>query len=367
MRAVTLMANSEGNGSTLDKVNRRIVTLLAALAPIVVLGIVGSLLTVPYVALGPGPTFNTLGSVDTTVDGKQVTKSVVDIEGTELDPTTGNLNMTTVSVRDGLNLFEAFGLWASGDHGLVPRAEVYPPSKTKEEIQQANTADFQQSENSAELAALNFLGKPVALTVTKVTPDGPASGALAEGDTLVKIGDTPVDTVGAVQETVAAIAPGTQVPVTVIRDGAETTVPVTVGARPNQPELGYLGITPEEVPDVPFDVTFNLADIGGPSAGLMFTLALLDKLTPGELNGGQFVAGTGTIDSDGTVGPIGGIRFKLIAAADAGATTFLVPAQNCDEAKQNAPDGLRLVKVDNLSGAVDALERLNSGGEAPSC
>ena len=169
------------------------------------------------------------------------------------------------------------------------------------------------------------------------------------------------------QETVAAIAPGTQVPVTVIRGGAETTVPVTVGARPNQPELGYLGITPEEVPDVPFDVTFNLADIGGPSAGLMFTLALLDKLTPGELNGGQFVAGTGTIDSDGTVGPIGGIRFKLIAAADAGASTFLVPAQNCDEAKQNAPDGLRLVKVDNLSGAVDALDSLNSGGEAPSC
>lgn len=361
------MANIDAEGSTLDQVNRRIVTLLAALAPIVVLGIVGSVVTVPYVALGPGPTFNTLGTVEVNVDGNVVTKPVVDIDGTEVDPTTGNLNMTTVSVRDGLNLFEAFGLWASGNHGLVPRAEVYPPSKTKEEIQDANTADFQQSENSAELAALHFLGKPVALKVMKVGADGPAAGALVEGDVLLKIGDDAVTTVSGVQEAVAAIAPGTQVPVTVLRDGTEMVVPVTIGARPDNPEAGYLGITPEEVPNVPFDVTFNLADIGGPSAGLMFTLALLDKLTPGELNGGDFVAGTGTIDSDGDVGPIGGIRYKLIAASESGATTFLVPAQNCDEAKQGAPDGLRLVKVDNLSGAVDALESLDAGGDAPAC
>src|SRR5437868_1211625 len=101
MRAVTLMANRDGDSSTLDQVNRRIVTLLAALAPILVLGIVGSVVTVPYVALGPGPTFNTLGTVEVNVDGNVVTKPVVDIDGTEVDPTTGNLNMTTVSVRDG--------------------------------------------------------------------------------------------------------------------------------------------------------------------------------------------------------------------------------------------------------------------------
>ncbi|MDV6274276.1 PDZ domain-containing protein [Rhodococcus erythropolis] len=339
--------------------NRRIVTLLAALAPIVVLGVVGTMVTVPYVALGPGPTFNTLGDVDG--------KPVVDIQGAEVDPTDGNLNMTTVAVRDGLNIFEAFGLWASGSNGLVPRSEIYPPEKSKEEIQQANTADFQQSEDSAELAALHFLGKPVALTVSKVTPDGPAAGALQEGDVLVKIGDTPVTTISGVQDTVGAIAPGTPITVTVVRAGVETVVPVTVGARPNKPEAGYLGVTPDEVPDVPFTVQFNLADIGGPSAGLMFTLALVDKLTPGELNGGKFVAGTGTIDSAGEVGPIGGIRYKLIAASEAGAETFLVPAQNCDEAKQNAPDGLRLVKVDNLPGAVDSLESLNTGGDAPRC
>ncbi|MBC2643592.1 MULTISPECIES: PDZ domain-containing protein [unclassified Rhodococcus (in: high G+C Gram-positive bacteria)] len=339
--------------------NRRIVTLLAALAPIVVLGILGTVIKVPFVALGPGPTFNTLGEVG----GEQV----VAIQGTEVDETTGHLNMTTVAVRDDLNVFEAFGLWASGRQGIVPREEVYPPDKSKDEVKQENDADFQQSEDSAELAALHFLGKPVDLRVAKVAEDGPSAGILREGDGLVSVDGTAVSTVGDVQEAVAEVAPNTEVPILVRRDGAETTVRVTVGARPGDESKGYLGITPEEVPDVPFTVDFNLADVGGPSAGLMFTLAVIDKLSPGELNGGKFVAGTGTIDSDGDVGPIGGIKYKLIAADEAGAETFLVPAKNCDEARQGAPDGLRLVKVETLAGAVDALETIDAGGDAPGC
>ncbi|MFE5707547.1 MULTISPECIES: PDZ domain-containing protein [Rhodococcus] len=339
--------------------NRRIVTLLAALAPIVVLGILGTVITVPFVALGPGPTFNTLGEVG----GEQV----VAIAGTDVDDTTGHLNMTTVAVRDDLNVFEAFGLWASGRQGIVPREEVYPPDKSKDEVKQENDADFQQSEDSAELAALHFLGKPVDLRIAKVGEDGPSQGLLREGDVLVSVDGKPVSTVGGVQEAVADVAPNTEVPIVIRRDGAETTVRVVLGARPDDEAKGYLGITPEEVPDVPFTIDFNLADVGGPSAGLMFTLAVIDKLSPGELNGGKFVAGTGTIDSDGDVGPIGGIKYKLIAASEAGAETFLVPAKNCDEARQGAPDGLRLVKVENLDGAVDALEAVNAGADAPHC
>ncbi|MDT2007788.1 PDZ domain-containing protein [Rhodococcus opacus] len=339
--------------------NRRIVTLLAALAPIVVLGILGTVIKVPFVALGPGPTFNTLGEVG----GEQV----VAIQGTEVDETTGHLNMTTVAVRDDLNVFEAFGLWASGRQGIVPREEVYPPDKSKDEVKQENDADFQQSEDSAELAALHFLGKPVDLRIAKVGEDGPSSGLLREGDELVSVDGTEVSTVGGVQEAVADVAPNTEVPIVIRRDGAETTVQVTLGARPGDESKGYLGITPDEVPDVPFTIDFNLADVGGPSAGLMFTLAVIDKLSPGELNGGKFVAGTGTIDSDGDVGPIGGIKYKLIAADEAGAETFLVPAKNCDEARQGAPDGLRLVKVETLAGAVDALEAIDAGGDAPGC
>lgn len=334
-------------------------TLLAALAPIVVLGILGTMVTVPFVALGPGPTFNTLGEVD----GEEV----VAISGTDVDETSGHLNMTTVAVRDDLNVFEAFGLWASGRQGIVPREEVYPPDRSKDQVQQENEADFERSEDSAELAALHFLGEPVILSIGQVVDDGPSRDILRAGDQLVSVNGEPVSTIGSVQRAVAAEAPGTEVSVVVIRDGAEMTVPVVLGARPGDESKGYLGIIPEEVPDVPFTVDFNLADIGGPSAGLMFALAVIDKLSPGDLNGGKFVAGTGTIDSDGDVGPIGGIKYKLIAASEAGAETFLVPANNCDEARQGAPDGLRLVKVENLDGAVDALEAVNAGAAAPMC
>ncbi len=334
-------------------------TLLAALGPIVVLGVFGTVTVVPYVALGPGPTFNTLGEVG----GEEV----VAIEGTDVDETSGHLNMTTVAVRDDLNVFEAFGLWASGRQGIVPREEVYPPDRSKDEVQQENEADFQRSEDSAELAALHFLGEPVDLRISQVVDDGPSTDVLRAGDQLVSVNGAAVSTVGDVQQAVAAVAPSTEVSIVVTRDAVETTVPVVLGPRPDDNSKGYLGITPEEVPDVPFTIDFNLADVGGPSAGLMFALAVIDKLSPGDLNGGKFVAGTGTIDSDGEVGPIGGIKYKLIAASEAGAETFLVPAQNCDEARQGAPDGLRLVKVENLDGAIDALEAVNAGAAAPLC
>ncbi|QBJ98546.1 PDZ domain-containing protein [Rhodococcus sp. ABRD24] len=339
------------------------VTLLAALAPVVALGVLGTTVNVPFVALGPGPTFNTLGEVDD--------KPVVDIEGIAVDPTSGNLNMTTVAVRDKLSLFDALGLWASGRQGLVPREEVYPPQKSKDEVQQENSAQFAKSENSAELAALRYLGKPFAVRIETVSPDGVASSVLREGDLVLRVGDTPVDTVQGLQQTVAQAGAGSTVDLTFMRDGVEITAPVTLGARPgaegDDAKRGYLGVGAQEVPNVPFTIDFNLADVGGPSAGLMFSLAVVDKLSSGEINGGKFVAGTGTIDPEGDVGPIGGIPYKLTAASEAGATTFLVPAKNCDEARANAPEGLALVKVETLGGAVDALAAINAGGTAPSC
>lgn len=334
-------------------------TLLAALIPVVSLLAYGSVVQVPFVALGPGPTFNTLGEVDG--------KPVVVIEGTELDPTSGNLNMTTVSVRDGLTVFDAFGFWLSGRYGLVPRDEVYPSDRSRDEVREENAADFAQSEETAELAALHFLGKPVALVVTEVAEDGPSHDLLQVDDQIVAVDAVEVQTVGDVQRAVADLAPGTGTTIAVDRGGRRFDIPVTLGARPGHPDKGYLGITPTEQPEVPFTVSFNLAEVGGPSAGLMFALAVVDKLSPGELNGGTFVAGTGTIDSDGNVGPIGGIPYKMTAAREAGASTFLVPAKNCDEASRNAPDGLRLVRVDDLTGAVSALETINAGGDAPSC
>ena len=141
---------------------------------------------------------------------------------------------------------------------------------------------------------------------------------------------------------------------------------IILGSNPDRGH-GYLGVGVLDAPWAPFTIDFNLANIGGPSAGLMFSLAVVDKLTTGDLNGSKFVAGTGTITSDGEVGSIGGITHKMLSAREAGATVFLVPADNCDEAKSAHEGGLDLVKVDNLGQAVDALNTLSAGGEPPRC
>ncbi len=141
---------------------------------------------------------------------------------------------------------------------------------------------------------------------------------------------------------------------------------IKLRSNPEKPH-GFLGVVVGEAPWAPFTIDFNLAKVGGPSAGLIFSLAVIDKLTTGELSGSKVVAGTGTIDADGKVGAIGGITHKILAAHEAGATVFLVPADNCEEAKSAHEDGMDLVKVENLGGAVDALKALSAGGEAPHC
>jgi PDZ domain-containing protein len=130
-----------------------------------------------------------------------------------------------------------------------------------------------------------------------------------------------------------------------------------------------VGILPGTDHTYPFTIDIGLQDVGGPSAGLMFSLGIIDKLTPTDLTGGRFVAGTGTIGDDGTVGPIGGIQMKLIAARDKGAQYFFTPSENCPEAVQGTPSGLTLVKVDNLAGALKALDSIRAGRNAalPAC
>src|SRR5690242_19807157 len=314
---------------------------------------------VPFVSLGPGPTFDTLGDVD----GKQV----VDIEGTDVQKTSGHLNMTTVSQRDNLTLGQALTLWMSGREQLVPRDLVYPPDKSKDEIDEANTKDFKRSEDSAEYAALGYLKYAPAVTVETVSKDGASVGKLEEGDAIDGVNGTPVTDMKQFQSLMEKTKPGDDVVLDFRRKNAPPGVPtVKLGSAPDKTQ-GVLGVGVIEAPWAPFSIHFNLANVGGPSAGLVFSLAVIDKLTTGDLSGSKFVAGTGTIDSDGKVGSIGGITHKIFAAHEAGATVFLVPADNCDEAKSAHQDGVDLVKVENLGGAVDALKALSAGGEAPHC
>jgi PDZ domain-containing protein len=340
-------------------VNRRILTLIVALVPIVVFGVLLAVVTVPFVSLGPGPTFDTLGEVD----GKQV----VEIEGAPTHPTTGHLNMTTVSQRDGLSLGEALTLWLSGQEQLVPRDLVYPPGKSRDQIDKDNNADFKQSEDSAAYAALGYLKYPPAVTVATVSDPGPSKGQLEVGDALDAVNGTRVANVEQFTSLLKKTKPGQSVTVDFRRKNAPPGVArITLGSNPDR-DYGFLGVGVLDAPWAPFAIDFNLANVGGPSAGLMFSLAVIDKLTTGDLTGEKFVAGTGTITAEGKVGPIGGVVHKMIAARAAGATVFLVPAKNCYEANSDKLAGLQLVKVETLGQAVDALHTVASGGEPPSC
>ncbi|MDY6809806.1 MAG: PDZ domain-containing protein [Actinomycetota bacterium] len=340
--------------------HRRIATVAVTAVVFVALLFIGTSVQVPFVALGPGPTVNTLGELDD--------KPVVDITGVPTDPTTGNLNLTTVSVTDGMSLFQALGMWMSGTYSLEPRVRLFPPDQTPDQVREQNQQEMTGSEDSATAAALRYLDRPTKLVLTSVADDGPAAPELEVDDQVLAVDGRAVSTTAEMQDAVMAHAPGESVPIEIERGGQRRSVTITLAARPDDPEVGYLGVTPEVVnADPALKISYNVGDIGGPSAGMMLTLAVIDRLSPGELTHGDFIAGTGTITEDGVVGPIGGITHKTRAARDAGATVFLVPERNCVEAVSDAPEGLTLVKVGDLDGAVDALDALGDGRPAPRC
>ncbi|MFJ7906298.1 PDZ domain-containing protein [Kitasatospora sp. NPDC096204] len=364
---------------------RRSATMLAATLLLIALLCVSVLMKVPYTEMSPGPTYNTLGN--------QGGKPVISISGHDSYPTTGNLNMTTVQVTGAKyepSLVNAVVGWLRDDVLVVPHDNVYPKGQSDAEAKKQNAEEFASSEDSARTAALKQLGIPVGseLIVKSVTAGAPAEGRLHAGDQIVAVDGTPV---GSVEQVVAAVTkhkPGESAVFTVVprvKDGngaaaaggkTDVTVP-TARAKDLDPqapaeraELAVVGIGTGLRHTYPFQIDIGLQDVGGPSAGLMFSLGIIDKLTPGgDLTGGKFVAGTGTIDDEGKVGPIGGISMKLIAARDAGAQYFFTPSSNCAEASKNVPSGLTLIKADTLDGALKSLEQVRSGQTSalPSC
>ncbi|GAA5158544.1 PDZ domain-containing protein [Pseudonocardia eucalypti] len=338
---------------------RRTQTLVYGLLVMFAAVVLASVVPVPLVALGPGPTFDTLGEVEG--------RTVVAVNGRPAYPTTGHLNMTTVAVTDDLTAMYALRFWLDRDYEVVPRATIYPPEKTHEQVEQENNQLFSDSETDAEVAALAFLREPVKVLVGDVVANAPAGGVLRAGDQLLTVNNVKVTSPVQVTELMRATKPGDVVHLSYLRGDAEVRQgTVTAGVRPGGPQ-GFLGITPQGEPFDPNQVVISLGKIGGPSAGLPFALAVVDKLTPGDLLGGRFVAGTGAINQYGDVAKIGGIPLKMLAARNAGATVFLVPAENCEEARGATPDGLQLVKVANLSDAVNAMNELKAGKPAPGC
>jgi len=332
--------------------------LTRALVPAVVLLALLVAVPVPFVAIGRGPTYDTLGKIN-GVD-------VVQVKDLPTYPTSGHLNMTTVGVRSRITGGQALQLWLAGDEQVLPRSAVFPPGVSDQEAVARTVEEFVQSQGAAEAAALSYLNIPTTVVIGDVLPGGPGAGVLAPGDVVVALAGRAVTTPNELRTIVSDLVPGQPLTLTVDHPGQPRhDVALTVGTNP-QTGRGFLGVVPLARP-AEQEVVFTLGDVGGPSAGLMFALAVVDKLTPGELTGGRFVAGTGQIDATGTVQPIEGIRLKMLAAREAGATAFLVPSENCTEARSDTPEGLQTIRVDDLGGAVAALDALRSGGTPPSC
>ncbi|MGN9802516.1 YlbL family protein [Micromonospora sp. L32] len=335
---------------------RRGVTVLlgALLTTLLSIGVLGA--PIPYVVLGPGPTVNTLG----TSDGKEV----IQVTGRSTSNSVGQLRMTTVGVQPTVKLRAAIAGWLSADEAVVPRELVYPPNESQEEVEKRNAEDFQNSQTSAETAALVELGYPVQVVAKEVASDGPSAGVLKAGDVITTVDGVKVTTATKLVELVRAKPAGTALRIGYTRDGVAGTATVTSREQDGRPRVG---LVPEQRQPHPFTLKIDLANIGGPSAGLMFALGIVDKLEPADLTGGKIIAGTGTIDDEGRVGPIGGIAQKLVGAKKAGAKVFLVPADNCAEAVRNPQPDLPLIRVGSLDEALTALETLRSGGQPIRC
>jgi Lon-like protease len=339
------------------------VLLVAALLGIVVV----SLVPAPYVIEQPGPVYDTLGEV--TVGGEQV--PLIEIPDEPTYPTAGTLDMLTVTVSGNReqppSWFEVATAYFDPSKAVVPVDDVYPEGVTQEQSNEQGRLDMENSQKEAVAAALRELGYELGGTVTvaETQPGLPADGVLEAGDVLVSVNGGSFADVTELREAIAENGVDAPAEVVVDRAGEQVTEQVTP-VLAEDGETPVIGVYVEGQYDFPFEVQIQLENVGGPSAGMMFALGIVDKLTEGELNGGADVAGTGTIAGSGEVGPIGGIRQKMYGALRAGAEWFLAPADNCGEVVGHVPDGLTVFSVSTLDEALAALEVIADGGDTAS-
>ncbi|WP_374209925.1 YlbL family protein [Pseudarthrobacter raffinosi] len=329
------------------------------------LGIAAVTVPVPYVVESPGPTFNTLGQSQGS--------AVISVTGHETYPANGNLDLTTVYVDGGPNgpvsVLGAFTAWLDGSKSVHPVEMLYPSGTTKEEADEQSSVAMTSSQENAVASALKELDIPFGQQLQAAgLPDGsPSAGKVENGDIFGSINGIPITSLAVVQEELAA---GQGAPATLVVQRAGESVTQTITPMNNGAGRYILGVMLKYLFTFPFDVKISLDKVGGPSAGLMFSLGIIDTVTPGDLTGGKHVAGTGTITPDGTVGPIGGIRQKMLGARAGGATVFLAPAENCDDVVGHVPEGLQVLKVENIADARRAVELAGSGqdtGALPVC
>ena len=351
--------------------SKRLMIGIGALLLAVGLVVAGATVRVNKVIEAPGPTWNVLAAVP----GDDSDQSVITVTGAQTYPAEGALRMTTVSVSGcpgyPVTLFDVVGAWLSPNKTILERDQVCPPSLSPQDVEETNQAQMTSSQNTAVVAALMETGMAtrMVLTVEGTGPDQ-TEGLLQKGDVLTSITPaggqaTPTTTYTALRELLTTIPAGTAVELGIERDGEPMTVSLTTITPPDansdgapDSEGSLLGVYLSAEADSDIEATFGLSKVGGPSAGSMFALGIVDELTPGDLTGGKDIAGTGTIALDGSIGPIGGIEQKMAGAKTDGSGYFLAPASNCADVVGNVPDGLEVYAVSTLHEAVTTVEAI---------
>ena len=337
--------------------SRRTLASVVVALLLLALAVATALVPVSYVTMSPGQTVDVLAKSDGD-------NAVIDVRGHRTYPTEGDLRLTTVSVTNPSNempLAGVLGAWFDSTRAVYPRDAIYPPEESAEESEQQSSVEMVSSQDTAVAAALTELGYelPLQTEVLAVTDGSPADGKLRTRDRILEINGVRITRISQVSKAVQRTGVG-QTATFEVRRGSDTrTVKMRAKASEDDPDTAVVGVQIGVGYDFPFDVRVRLSqDIGGPSAGLIFALGVYDTLTPGSLTGSNDIAGTGTITADGRVGPIGGIQQKIVAAVEAGASVFLVPAANCDSAQHAdvRKDEIRLVKAPTMHSAVTSLK-----------
>ncbi len=339
--------------------SRRSLTLLIAAVGAAAALAVSVLIPVPYVILSPGPTLNTLGKDSSG-------QPLITIAGHRTYPTSGHLNLVTINAQGGpgdtFNIFTALAAWLNPHDAVVPEDELFSPGQTEQQSEQQDTQEMTGSQQTATAAALTELDIPYQVVVAQAESGYPAYHVLRAGDVITAVDGKRVTSQANLSSLINSYPAGTTLTLTIVRNGKTDQVRVATKEVDGDRLIGV-----EIAFRFPFNVKIMVGNIGGPSAGLMFALGIIDKLTTLDLTGGKFIAGTGEITAGGQVQPIGGIQQKMVGARDAGATIFLTPAANCPDTKGAVPAGLRLVKVSTLAQAVSYLEAIKADQAVPSC
>lgn len=326
-------------------------------------------LPAPYVIDHPGPTYDTLG----VVDGTQGEYELISISGRPTFETTGEIRLTTVT-RSGNpeslpGWFDVIAGWFDPARTVIPVNVAYPPGVTLEENREAARVEMENSQQESIAAALSNVGIAYEsyLVIVSAMEGGPSEGVLLEGDVVVSAGGQKPSTVTELRELIRLSGANRPFPMTVTRDGELVEIEVVPRMSQGAEPVPMIGILVGGRYSFPLEIEIALENVGGPSAGVVFALGVVEKLTDEDLTGGRVIAGTGTISADGDVGSIGGVRHKMNGAKKDGATVFIAPAGNCADIVGYEPDGLTVVPVATLQQAVDALRSLQAGQSVPEC